>query len=135
MATATKKFLASVVTLITGKSNPETIAEGIVAQMNLGIETQLAIKKGETFDLEDKVRVAEENVTKALAHNGEEVTNRETAIQKYHDAKKYDVITLKKAVEDPNINVMDKAALALADDYNKDIIVQQIVLNLEQNLN
>lgn len=47
--------------------------------------------------------------------------------KKYHDAKKYDVITLKKAVEDPNINVMDKAALALADDYNKDIIVCELL--------
>ncbi len=39
------------------------------------------------------------------------------------DAKKFDKLSLKEAVEDPNIQVMDKAAIALAYDHKQSIIV------------
>lgn len=38
-------------------------------------------------------------------------------------AKKYDTITLQEAVEQPEIRVMDKAAMALAYDHNQPLIV------------
>lgn len=38
-------------------------------------------------------------------------------------AKKYDTLSLKQAVEQPEINIMDKAAIALAYDHNQSIIV------------
>jgi uridylate kinase len=34
--------------------------------------------------------------------------------QKYQDAKKFDSLTIKQAVENPEIKVMDKAAMGLS---------------------
>jgi uridylate kinase len=38
-------------------------------------------------------------------------------------AKKYDTISLQKAVEQPEIRVMDKAAMALAYDHNQPLVI------------
>jgi len=43
--------------------------------------------------------------------------------QKYDDAKKFDMISLRDAVEKPDIKVMDKAAIALAYDHGQSIVV------------
>ena len=43
--------------------------------------------------------------------------------QKYDDAKKYDHITFDQALQDSEINVMDKAALGLASEHNTSVIV------------
>lgn len=42
---------------------------------------------------------------------------------KYKDAIKLDTLSLQKAIEDPEIKVMDKAALGLAAEHNMNIII------------
>lgn len=42
---------------------------------------------------------------------------------KYPDAQKYDQLSLQQALEDPNIRVMDKSAMAMALDQHQKIIV------------
>lgn len=42
-------------------------------------------------------------------------------------AKKYDELTLKEAVEQPDIRVMDKAAIALAYDHRQSIVVCELL--------
>jgi uridylate kinase len=46
------------------------------------------------------------------------------------DAKRFDSLTLQQAVEQPDIKVMDKAAIALAADYHQEIVVLKL---LEEN--
>jgi uridylate kinase len=46
------------------------------------------------------------------------------------EAKKFDSLTLQQAVEQPDIKVMDKAAIALAADYKQQIVVLKL---LEEN--
>lgn len=48
------------------------------------------------------------------------------------DAQKYDRLTLQQAVEEPDIKVMDKAAIALAADHDQSIIVCELLA--EDNL-
>ncbi len=43
------------------------------------------------------------------------------------EARKLEHITLREAVEDPNIQVMDKAAIALAEDHNQSIVVFELL--------
>lgn len=43
------------------------------------------------------------------------------------DANKFDTLTLRQAVEQPDIKVMDKAAIALADDHNQSIVVFELL--------
>jgi len=43
------------------------------------------------------------------------------------DAKKFDSLTLQQAVEQPDIKVMDKAAIALAADYKQQIVVLKLL--------
>jgi uridylate kinase len=43
------------------------------------------------------------------------------------NAKKYDTITLQEAVEQPDIRVMDKAAIALAADHTQAIVVFELL--------
>lgn len=42
-------------------------------------------------------------------------------------AKKFDSLTLQQAVEQPDIKVMDKAAIALAADYQQEIVVLKLL--------
>ena len=46
---------------------------------------------------------------------------------KDHSAKRFESLSLKEAVEQPEINVMDKAAIALAYDYKQTIIVFKLL--------
>lgn len=46
---------------------------------------------------------------------------------KYDDAKKFETLTLQQAVERSDIKVMDKAAIALAADYEQSIIVCRLL--------
>lgn len=46
----------------------------------------------------------------------------------YADAKMYQSIALQEAVERPDIKVMDKAAIALADDYKQSIVVCKLLI-------
>lgn len=46
---------------------------------------------------------------------------------KFDDATKFDALTLQQAVERPDIKVMDKAAIALAADYNLPLIVCRLL--------
>jgi uridylate kinase len=43
------------------------------------------------------------------------------------EAKKFDSLTLQQAVEQPDIKVMDKAAIALAADYRQQIVVLKLL--------
>lgn len=43
------------------------------------------------------------------------------------DAKKYDTLTLQQAVEQPDIKVMDKAAIALAHDHSQSLVVFELL--------
>lgn len=43
------------------------------------------------------------------------------------EAKKFDSLTLQQAVEQPDIKVMDKAAIALAADYKQQIVVLKLL--------
>ena len=43
------------------------------------------------------------------------------------DAKKYDRLTLQQAVEQPDIKVMDKAAIALAHDHSQSLVVFELL--------
>jgi len=43
------------------------------------------------------------------------------------DAKKFESLTLQQAVEQPDIKVMDKAAIALAADYQQQIVVLKLL--------
>lgn len=43
------------------------------------------------------------------------------------EAKKFDSLTLQQAVEQPDIRVMDKAAIALAADYQQEIVVLKLL--------
>lgn len=43
------------------------------------------------------------------------------------DAKKFDTLTLQEAVEQPDIRVMDKAAIALAYDHDQPIVVFELL--------
>lgn len=43
------------------------------------------------------------------------------------DARKFDSLTLQQAVEQPDIKVMDKAAIALAADYKQQIVVLKLL--------
>lgn len=43
------------------------------------------------------------------------------------EAKKFDSLTLQRAVEQPDIKVMDKAAIALAADYKQQIVVLKLL--------
>ncbi len=43
------------------------------------------------------------------------------------DAKKFDTLTLQQAVEQPDVKVMDKAAIALAADHDQSIIVLKLL--------
>ena len=43
------------------------------------------------------------------------------------DAKKFEHVSLQQAVEDPNVRVMDKAAIALAHDHNQSIVVFELL--------
>lgn len=43
------------------------------------------------------------------------------------EAKKFDTLTLRQAVEQPDIKVMDQAALALAEDHNQSLIVFELL--------
>lgn len=43
------------------------------------------------------------------------------------DAKKYDHLTLQQAIEQPDIKVMDQAAIALAHDHNQSIVVFELL--------
>jgi len=43
------------------------------------------------------------------------------------DAEKFDSLTLQQAVEQPDIKVMDKAAIALAADYKQQIVVLKLL--------
>lgn len=43
------------------------------------------------------------------------------------DAKKFDSLTLQQAVEQPDVKVMDKAAIALAHDHSQSIIVFELL--------
>ncbi len=43
------------------------------------------------------------------------------------DAKKYDTVTLQQAVEQPDIQIMDKAAIALAHDHGQSIVVFELL--------
>jgi uridylate kinase len=43
------------------------------------------------------------------------------------NAKKFDRVTLQEAVENPEVRVMDKAAIALAHDYNQSIVVFELM--------
>jgi len=43
------------------------------------------------------------------------------------DAKKFDHLTLRQAVEQPDIKVMDQAAIALAEDHGQSIIVFELL--------
>jgi uridylate kinase len=47
--------------------------------------------------------------------------------EKDPDAKKYTKLTLQEAVEQPDIRVMDKAAIALASDYSQAIVVFKLL--------
>ena len=47
--------------------------------------------------------------------------------QQNPDAKKLEHITLREAVENPNIQVMDKAAIALAEDHNQSIVIFELL--------
>jgi uridylate kinase len=44
------------------------------------------------------------------------------------DAKKFESLTLQQAVEKPEIRVMDKAAIALADDHSQSIVVFELLI-------
>ncbi len=46
---------------------------------------------------------------------------------KYDDATRYETLRLVEAVENPDINVMDKAAIALAYDHKQSIIVFELL--------
>lgn len=48
----------------------------------------------------------------------------------FNDAERFDTLTLQQAVEQPDIKVMDKAAIALAADHEQSIIVLKL---LEEN--
>ncbi len=48
----------------------------------------------------------------------------------YDDAKRFDTLALQQAVEQPDIKVMDKAAIALAADHDQSIVVLKL---LEEN--
>ncbi len=43
------------------------------------------------------------------------------------DAKKFDSLTLQQAVEQPDVKVMDKAAIALAHDHSQSIVVFELL--------
>lgn len=43
------------------------------------------------------------------------------------DAVRYETLTLREAVENPDITVMDKAAIALAEDHNQSIVVFELL--------
>lgn len=43
------------------------------------------------------------------------------------DAKKFDRLTLREAVEQPDIKVMDQAAIALAEDHDQSIVVFELL--------
>jgi uridylate kinase len=43
-------------------------------------------------------------------------------------AKKFDSLTLQQAVEQPEIRIMDKAAIALADDHSQSIVVFELLV-------
>ena len=43
------------------------------------------------------------------------------------DAKKFDTLTLREAVEQPDIKVMDQAAIALAEDHGQSIVVFELL--------
>lgn len=47
--------------------------------------------------------------------------------EKYEDAQKLTTVTLQDAIEDDAIKVMDKAALALAQDYKKSIVIFKLL--------
>lgn len=53
------------------------------------------------------------------------VYNKDPA--KYDDATRYETLRLVEAVENPDINVMDKAAIALAYDHKQSIIVFELL--------
>lgn len=44
-----------------------------------------------------------------------------------HDAVKFDTLTLQQAIEQPDIKVMDQAAIALAHDHSQSIIVFELL--------
>lgn len=44
------------------------------------------------------------------------------------NAKKFDSLTLQQAVEQPEIRIMDKAAIALADDHSQSIVVFELLV-------
>ena len=43
------------------------------------------------------------------------------------DAKKFETLTLRDAVEQPDIKVMDKAAIALAEDYGQSLVIFELL--------
>lgn len=45
----------------------------------------------------------------------------------YKDAKKFDQLTLREAIERPDVRVMDKAAIALAADHKQSIVVCKLL--------
>lgn len=47
--------------------------------------------------------------------------------EKYEDAQKLTTVTLQDAIEDDAIKVMDKAALALAQDYKKSVVIFKLL--------
>lgn len=92
MATPTRKnskatgFVSEIVAVVKG-SDAQQIGEKIQKQMSNGLNAQIALKEAATFDLEEAVERAEEQVKLSLMNNGKDVTDREATIQSYLNAQ------------------------------------------------
>lgn len=90
-ATASSTYVASIVALLQGE-NAEQKAQGIQYQLQIGLETQIQLKKGERADLKGNLNAANAAYEKALRNNGSEVTDRALSIG--------NILNARQAVED-----------------------------------
>jgi predicted RNase H-like nuclease (RuvC/YqgF family) len=83
---ATTGFVDKIVAVIKG-ADAQQIGEKIQKQMNNGLTSQIGLKEAATFDYEEAVEKAQEEVTKSLMNYGREVENRENSVQNYLTAQ------------------------------------------------
>ena len=89
--------------------NSADVADKIQKQMKAAFESQLALKKAKTLDLEDAVIMAEEKCNSVIINGGEIVSSRPNVIQQWLDANE----SLEEAKRDlasheKDINTLEK---------------------------